>query len=65
MNTQEIAAMRQWITETARILSTLGMMPGADEISALPDERIVEVIERHCTGGVRLFRYCVENGLQP
>lgn len=62
MNADEITAMRAWITETARRLSVFGPMPSAEEIEALPDEQIREVVEQHYTGGLRLFRWVVKNG---
>lgn len=61
----EIAAMRAWVVETSRRLSVFGPMPSSAEIEALPDERILEVVEQHYTGGVRLFRWCVKNGVDP
>jgi hypothetical protein len=65
VTTDEITAMRAWVTATARNLSTLADMPSAAEIEALPDDRIREVVEQHYTGGLRLFRYCLKNGEQP
>lgn len=65
MTSNEIADMRAWVAETARRLSTLGPMPGQAAIDALPDERIVELVEQHYVGGARLFRYCIKNGLEP
>lgn len=65
MSSDEITAMRKWVTETATRLSALGPMPNFAEIAALPDERITEIVAQHYSGGTQLFRWCVKNGVDP
>lgn len=58
----ELAAMREWIAETARKLGTLMTLPAPGEIGALPDDRVREVVEQSYPGGLRLFRWTLRNG---
>jgi hypothetical protein len=61
----EREAMRAWIAETSRHLSTISTMPGPAEIEALPDQELADLVDRHYPGGIRLFRATVRNGGTP
>ncbi len=63
MKPAEIAAMRWWVTATAQRLRTLSPnLPSAAEIDAMPEDRIAEVVEQFYSGGVRRFRWDLQDG---